>query len=290
MSVTESAAQAQKPKLTAKKSSFYLAMRVLEPPRRDAMFAIYAFCRAVDDIADEEGDRDERRRRLTEWRRDLDELYAGRTRLRCAQLAEPVRRFGLERADFEAVIDGMEMDVDQDIRAPDWATLDRYCDNVASAVGRLSIRAFGLVDESTPPGKLPEDARLLAHHLGRALQLTNILRDLDEDASIGRLYLPREDLCAAGISEIAEPGEVLANPALTQACAPTIARATEHFDEAARIMAQCPRASVCAPRIMADVYRAILVSLERRGFAPPRQRIRTPRHRVLLAILRYGLF
>ena len=137
MSVTESAAQAQKPKLTAKKSSFYLAMRVLEPPRRDAMFAIYAFCRAVDDIADEEGDRDERRRRLTEWRRDLDELYAGRTRLRCAQLAEPVRRFGLERADFEAVIDGMEMDVDQDIRAPDWATLDRYCDNVASAVGRL---------------------------------------------------------------------------------------------------------------------------------------------------------
>ena len=72
--MTESAAQAQKPKLTAKKSSFYLAMRVLEPPRRDAMFAIYAFCRAVDDIADEEGDRDERRRRLTEWRRDLDEI------------------------------------------------------------------------------------------------------------------------------------------------------------------------------------------------------------------------
>ena len=199
VSVTESAAQAQKPKLTAKKSSFYLAMRVLEPPRRDAMFAIYAFCRAVDDIADEEGDRDERRRRLTEWRRDLDELYAGRTRLRCAQLAEPVRRYGLERADFEAVIDGMEMDVDQDIRAPDWATLDRYCDNVASAVGRLSIRAFGLVDEFTPPGKLPEDARLLAHHLGRALQLTNILRDLDEDAERGRLYLPREALLAAGI-------------------------------------------------------------------------------------------
>jgi phytoene synthase len=267
----------------ARGSSFNAAMRILPRPRREAMFEIYSFCRAVDDIADEAGPRHARWQALAGWRRDIDALYTGLGPPNQALqgLARAIHTFGLRREDFRAVIDGMEMDVEADIRAPALVTLDLYCDRVASAVGRLSARAFGMPEA---------EGQSLAHHLGRALQLTNILRDLDEDASIGRLYLPREDLRAAGISEIAEPREVLANPALTQACAPTIARATEHFDEAARIMAQCPRASVCAPRIMADVYRAILVSLERRGFAPPRQRIRTPRLRVLLAILRYGLF
>ena len=99
MSVANAIAQ-QMPRATASKSSFYLAMRVLEPQRRDAMFAIYAFCRAVDDIADEEGDRDARRAQLDQWRRDLDDLYAGRIRKSCAQLAEPVRRYGLDHADF----------------------------------------------------------------------------------------------------------------------------------------------------------------------------------------------
>lgn len=128
----------------AVKSSFYLAMRILEPARRDAMFAIYAFCRAVDDIADDEGDRDDRRKALDRWREDLDALYAGQIRPSNAFLAGAVRRFKLDRADFEAVIDGMQMDVDEDICAPSWEKLDLYCDRVASAVGRLSVRAFGL--------------------------------------------------------------------------------------------------------------------------------------------------
>ncbi len=102
-----------------------------------------------------------------------------------------MRDFGLRREDFLAVIDGMEMDVVDDIRAPDFATLDLYCDRVASAVGRLSVRVFGMEEQ---------DGIALAHHLGRALQLTNILRDLDEDAAIGRLYLPREALREAGIT------------------------------------------------------------------------------------------
>ncbi len=287
MSATESAAETQKPRLTAKKSSFYLAMRVLEPPRRDAMFAIYAFCRAVDDIADEDGDRDERRRQLAEWRHDLDELYAGRIRQRCAQLAEPVRRFGLDRADFEAVIDGMEMDVDQEICAPDWATLDRYCDNVASAVGRLSIRAFGLVDTSTPPGKLPEDARLLAHHLGRALQLTNILRDLDEDAERGRLYLPREALLAAGIADFA-PKSVLAHEGLGQACEEVARVARGHYEEAERLLAASPARAEKAPALMAAAYHSILGRLCARGFAPPRAKVRASKLKIVLALLRYA--
>jgi phytoene synthase len=133
-----------------------------------------------------------------------------------------------------------------------------------------------------------KEGERLAHHLGRALQLTNILRDLDEDAAMGRLYLPLEDLRAAGIAET-EPNEVLANPALGLACAPTISRAAAHFAEAQEIMARCPRKSVRAPRIMADVYSAILRRVEKRGFKAPRARIRTPRLRVALAVLRYGL-
>jgi presqualene diphosphate synthase len=270
---------------SARGSTFNAAMRILPRPRREAMFEIYSFCRAVDDIADEAGPRLVRKEALAKWRRDIGALYnigenaQTRAPARLRGLAMAIHAFGLRREDFYAVIDGMEMDVDADIRAPDLATLDLYCDRVAGAVGRLSARAFGMPQA---------EGRCLAHHLGRALQLTNILRDLDDDAALGRLYLPREDLRAAGIGE-AEPREVLANPALGRACAPVIARAKTHFGEAAQIMARCPRASVRAPRIMADVYRAILAGLERRGFAGPRQKIRAPRHRIVLALLRYGL-
>ena len=273
-------------KSAAAKSSFYLAMRILEPQRRDAMFAIYAFCRAVDDIADDEGDRDARRIALDQWRLDLDELYAGRVRASCAYLAEPVRRFNLDRADFEAVIDGMAMDVEEDICAPDWETLELYCDRVASAVGRLSVRAFGLVDEDA--AELPTAPKLLAYHLGRALQLTNILRDLDEDAQRDRLYLPREELDAAGVAPIA-PNAVLANPALSTACAPVMARAREHFEQADLIMSAMPKNLVKAPYLMAAGYRSILDGLTKRGFAPPRERVRMSRMRIVAAFIRHAL-
>src|ERR1700754_2720004 len=171
-------------------SSFYNAMRVLPRAQREAMFEIYSFCRQVDDIADSTGPREQRREELARWRSDIDALYAGEPRPRTQSLAAPVRHFGLQREDFHAIIDGMEMDVVNDIRAPDDATLELYCDRVASAVGRLSVRVFGMEER---------DGVALAHHLGRALQLTNILRDLDEDAAFGRLYLPAEGLRAAGI-------------------------------------------------------------------------------------------
>ena len=119
-------------------SSFYAGMRVLPRPEREAMYAIYAFCRAVDDIADDQGgDRAGRAVALQAWRDDIDALYAGRDPGQAALVAEAVRRFDLERADFHAVIDGMAMDVAEDICWPPAATLDLYCDRVASAVGRL---------------------------------------------------------------------------------------------------------------------------------------------------------
>ena len=183
-------------------SSFYAAMRILPSSQRRAMFEIYRFCRAVDDIADGHGDRSARLAELARWRTDIDALYAGKPPRRVRALVEPVRAFDLQRDDFLSIIDGMEMDARADIRAPDLATLDLYCDRVACAVGRLSVRVFGMSAQGGAP---------LAFHLGRALQLTNILRDLDEDADRGRLYLPLEVLLAAGIGQT-EPAKVFENP------------------------------------------------------------------------------
>ena len=121
---------------TASGSSFYAAMRILPREQREAMFQIYSFCRQVDDIADSDGPRPERLAALQQWRDDIDALYQGHPPPRLRDYAASVRRFDLKREDFLAIVDGMEMDVPQDIRAPDLATLDLYCDRVASAVGR----------------------------------------------------------------------------------------------------------------------------------------------------------
>src|ERR1700761_5396839 len=242
-------------------------MRILPPEQREAMFEIYAFCRAVDDIADDPGPREPRQAALEQWRSDLAALYAGAAPPRLQGLAQAVRRFDLAHGDFLAVIAGMEMDVVADIRAPDMATLDLYCDRVACAVGRLSVRVFGMDRDS---------GLALAHHLGRALQLTNILRDLDEDAAMGRLYLPREALRAAGIIST-DPAAVLANPMLGEACAAIVALAVTDFAQARAIMAECPRRMVRAPRIMGEAYRLILDRLIARGFAPPRPPVRLPK-------------
>ena len=259
-------------------SSFYLGMRILPPAEREAMYAIYAFCRAVDDIADSPGPETDRVGELEAWRQDVDALYRGDVRPRTAALAPFIGRFGLERQSFHDVIDGMEMDVRADIQAPDWATLDLYCDRVASAVGRLSARVFGLE---------AAEADVLAHHLGRALQLTNILRDLDEDAAIRRLYLPREPLERIGLTRF-DPAAVLEHPKLTEVCLEVADRARHHYDEADRVMKRQPRRVVRAPRLMEAAYRSVLDGLARRGFAAPRARVGKSKLRILGALIRYG--
>jgi phytoene synthase len=253
-------------------------MRILPRAQREAMFEIYSFCRQVDDIADSSGPREERRQQLDRWRNDIDAIYRGEVVPRVHGLVRAVREFGLKRDDFHDIIDGMEMDVLADIRAPDDATLDTYCDRVASAVGRLSVRVFGMAEQ---------EGIALAYHLGRALQLTNILRDLDEDAALGRLYLPAEALRAAGIAAI-EPAAVLAHPALGQACGELIARARTHFAEADTIMARSARRAVRAPRIMAQAYRLILERLVARGWSHPRAPIHIPRAQLMWIIVRHA--
>ena len=261
----------------ARSSSFYAGMKVLPEAERAAMFAIYAFCRAVDDIVDEPGiEPDVRRRDLDAWRADLAALYAGGEGGRTAFLKPAVERFGLLQADFLAVIDGMQMDVDADIRAPSLEILDLYCDRVASAVGRLSVRVFGMDDA---PGEA------LAFHLGRALQLTNIIRDIDEDAGIGRLYLAREWLDAAGIAGD-DPIAVVADPRVDAAARQGAALAHQHYAEADRVMAARPKGRLAAPRLMSAVYGAILKRMEQEGWAPPRVRVKLGKGQLMAIIAR----
>ncbi len=257
-------------------SSFYTAMRILPQPRRDAVMAVYAFCRAVDDIADDwRAPCAPRLAALEDWRGRIDGIYGNGDDRSLAWLAEPIRRFKLERSDFHDVIDGMVMDTAKDMRAPTMKTLDLYCDRVASAVGRLASPIFGL----------PRQAGLdLAHHLGRALQLTNILRDIDEDASMGRIYLPREMLAEASLYGEPDPTKI-ARSDLTLACEPLVQLARRHFMAARLIMQQRPRAETRAPRLMARVYEQKLEHMMDRGFAPPRLPVKSSKIQTLLALL-----
>jgi len=259
-------------------SSFYFAMRILAREQREAMFEIYSFCRAVDDIADSQAPRLLRLERLTAWRRDIEATYAGAVPRGLQGLARAVSSFGLRKQDFLDVIDGMEMDARADICAPSLAELELYCDRVACAVGRLSVRVFGM-DE--------QDGAKLAYHLGRALQLTNILRDLDEDGAIGRLYLPREALRGAGIDST-DPTGVTADPRVDTACRFIAERARAHFAEAEKIMSRSPRRLVRAPRIMGEVYRQMLADMTARGWLPPRARVHVNKSHLVWIALRHA--
>ena len=265
----------------ASNSSFYSAMRLMPKAEREAMFAIYGFCRIVDDIADDGiGTREERNTELVKWRVDLDELYDGRPPARTEFLLAHVKRYGLRKDDFLTVIDGMDMDVARDIVAPDLATLDLYCERVASAVGRLSIKVFGM--EEGPGDEL-------AHHLGRALQLTNILRDIDEDAAIGRLYLPREYIAQAGIAA-GEPMAIIADPRIDQVCKAVARDAHKYYAAAAAVLARRPKGRLATPRLMGAVYQEILRQTEAVGWAPPRRRVSLSKPKLLAIVLRHGLF
>jgi phytoene synthase len=260
-------------------SSFYFAMRILPHEQREAMFEIYSFCRAVDDIADNsDAARSWRIDGLAQWRRNIEALYAGQALAQLQALDRSVKRFTLRREDFLAVIDGMEMDAVEDIRAPEVDKLDLYCDRVASAVGRLSVRVFGMNDEDGP---------LLAHHLGRALQLTNILRDIDEDAAIGRLYLPREALQLAGIAST-DPLAVILDSRIATACMFVVERARNHYAKAKEVMARSPRRVVRAPKIMGEAYRQVLEDLVTRGWTWPRARVHVSRSHLLRIALRHA--
>jgi presqualene diphosphate synthase len=260
-------------------TSFYWAMRMLPRERRDGMYAVYAFCREVDDIADD-WPAPERPGGLAAWHEEIEALYAGRPRWLIGRaLLAPVERFRLRQGDFHAVIAGMEMDAIEDIRAPDLATLDLYCARVAGAVGHLSVHVFGDAGEA---------AHRVADALGRALQLTNILRDLDEDAKRGRLYLPRELLDRHGI-RTTEPAAVLRHPALPAVCRELAELALGHFAAAQAAMAQASRRAMRPAAVMGAFYRAMLDALIAAGWRDPAARVSLSKGRKLWLALRHGL-
>ncbi|MFZ5609794.1 MAG: presqualene diphosphate synthase HpnD [Pseudomonadota bacterium] len=267
-------------------TSFFWAMRLLARPRREANFAVYAFCREVDDIADAANlDAQAKRQGLAEWRREIVRLYAGEARHPVTRaLAGPVARYGLKCEDFLAIIEGMEMDADGPIRAPSLEALLYYCDRVACAVGRLCVRIYG------EPG---EAGTKVANHLGLALQLTNILRDIPDDARMGRLYLPREVLVAHGVPTD-DANAAACHPQLPAACAALGARAEAEFAAARKALAHADRQPMRPAIVMMEVYHRALRRLAARNWRAetrhgPLTRVSDTLAKLAIAV-RHGVF
>ena len=255
-------------------SSFYYSFRLLPPERRRAITALYAYCREVDDVVDEVHDPGVARAKLAWWRTEVAAVYEGAPQHPVAQALVPVvRAYRLPREHFDAVIDGMAMDLAQQ-RYADFADLERYCHRVAGVVGLMSAEIFGY--------QAPSTARF-ARDLGIAFQLTNIVRDVGEDARRGRIYLPQEDLARHGVSASAilrgreEPG-------FRALMAFEVGRAREWYARAMRELAPSDRRAQRASLAMAAIYRALLDEIERDGYRVLDRRIAlTPLRKLWIA-------
>ncbi len=262
-------------------STFYWAMCLLPTEQRHAIFAVYAFCREVDDITDGIGRVVDKRIQLQNWREEVSNIFNEvPTHPLARKLVGPARRFKLSKDDFLLVIEGMEMDACDAVRIVDMDALYGYCDRVACAVGRLASRIFGLSSEQ---------GNKLAQSLGYALQLTNILRDVYEDAQMNRVYLPQSLLCEHQIIA-KEPTALITDPALPKVCAEITRVAEQQFDDAAAILKLCNRHRVRPARLMMESYRLILAALKRRGWRHLDEKISLKMPQKLWVILRYGLF
>ena len=262
-------------------SSFFYAMRRLPEEKRQAMYAIYAFCREVDDIADEPGELDYKRNELIIWRDRIECLYAGQpSHLITKALLGPVEIYGLLKDDFIAIIDGMEIDAEGAVRIATIEELELYCDQVASAVGRLSVRVFGV----------PEELGIkLAFSQGQALQLTNILRDVHEDAGLNRIYLPQNLLMSHGI-KMDDLDAVIAHPALADVCEVLSRIAKQRYREVRVLIKQCDRDSVRPAIMMMEVYSQIFQKLTKRGWTKLATPVGLTKFEKIWIAVRYGFF
>lgn len=261
-------------------TSFYWAMRLLGRERRTAMYAVYAFCRAVDDIADGNADQQDKRAELDQWRHEIGHVYAGNANTMIGHaLQDVVTRYTLDQGDFLAVIHGMETDAAGLVRLEDQDALESYMDDVACAVGRLSTPIFGISGAA---------GTALAKSLGEALQITNILRDLDEDAANDRLYLPVDALKAAGCDTTGDVRAVIADPACADVCNGLVAQAEVRFAEADRLLSTLDRQSARAPRMMSVAYQRLLAKIVQRGWNVPHSRVSLSLPEKLWIVMRYG--
>lgn len=248
------------------RSSFAAGMRILRPERRRGMYALYGFCRVVDDIADAPVPVEEKRAELDSWRRELDAIFAGRGDYALArELVDASRRFALPRAEFDLVLEGMQIDAAPSVRIADRGKLSDYARRVAGAVGVLSCRIFGVPDDET---------KEFAIYLGETLQLTNILRDVDEDAAIDRLYLPLDLLAASGVGTTGHARDVVGQPGIVLACETLAAEVGERYRKLPGLVPLQSRKGLRPALIMQHGYEAIFRKLLARGW---HERGRRPR-------------
>jgi len=262
-------------------TSFGAGMAILPKKRREAMHAIYAFCREVDDIADDDGiSRDERRRRLAEWREEIDRIYEGIPQFPTGvALLEPVRAYDLPKQEFLMMIEGMEMDADGPIVAPPLEKLLAYTRRVAGAVGQLSMPVFGAAKG--------EASDKFALALGDALQLTNILRDVAEDAQIGRLYLPQELLERYGAPK--DPASIVGAAGLSDAAYDLGDLAREKFAQAREALKDLDWRTVRPALLMMGVYEAYFEKMDQRGWEHTGEPVTISKLRKLMIAARYWL-
>ncbi len=267
------------------KSSFYWAMRLLPRKKRTAMFAIYAFCRGVDDIADESCAVPYKRTRLEKRRTEIIMALDGNPRTSLdRQLLLAKNQFNLNNSDFLDIIKGVAMDLkdekaDEQVRIENMSELTLYCDRVAGAVGRLSNRVFEVIGDGSDK---------LASSLGRALQITNILRDLLEDAENNRLYLPQEILKKHGIKRF-NPREVLASPLITKVCNEIADVANKDFQNAEAILKKFERKKIRPIIIMKNIYQLTLKRLMKRGWVDLEQTVRLSKIEKIWIVLISGI-
>jgi 15-cis-phytoene synthase len=255
-------------------SSFYYSFRVLDPVRRQAITALYAYCREVDDAVDECADTSVAAMKLGWWRSEVAALYAGRpTHPVTRALAAVLPRFNLPQEQLLEIIDGMEMDLRQ-LRYADFKTLHLYCYRVASVVGLLAAEIFGYGDRRTLK---------YAHDLGIAFQLTNIIRDVGEDARRGRIYLPADELAQFGVTE-ADILQSRSTEAFQQLMKFQVGRAIEYYDKALAELPKVDRKAQRAGLIMAAIYRKLLDEIVADGCRVLTHRVAlTPLHKFWLA-------
>lgn len=266
----------------ARDTNFYYSFLVLPAEKRRAIIAVWDFCRAVDDAVDEAAGEGVAKaavaqEALARWRRELECVFgAGQTVTPQGRALVPVvERFGLRRAPFDALIEGVAMDLG-DRRYETFEDLYEYCIRVASAVGLICVEIFGYRDPK---------ARDYATELGVALQLTNILRDVPGDLAQGRVYIPQEDLRRHGCTEedlrqeLARRGSGVRSPAVKALLRRQGERAREYYGRAARALPAADARSLVAAEIMRAIYQAILQAVESRGYDVFTEVVRIPRPR-----------
>ena len=240
--------------VTRANSTYYWAMRLQPPHLRESIFALYAFCRVIDDLVDGPTPLEMKQMSLNKWRQRIDHLYDGKPdHPLTTSLSYSVETYDLPKQCFEDFLDGMQMDLDGLMRSPHQSILEHYCWRTAGSMGELTLKIFGIKHKEN---------RDLARDIGKAMTLTNILRDCAEDALHDRLYIPKEDLERAGIA-FTRTQDVVNHPNFPLARHHTSLRATQAFNDATIRLKSFPYGPLKSVRIMLDIYKHLLCTMQK---------------------------